>query len=193
MKKPMEFLNLGSLITYKDEAGQECCLGQLMDFAGHGVFDPTLGKVDVSSEHVKAHNEALDGAMLKGLDENCQVGQGGTFYYIGGKVQTWLGAVVSQVVNCTGKSITFYRGGRAFRGRLQKDADCFNFRRIGDSRISTVFLGLDHNWSGRGRPVLWESMVFGGKLDQEQDRCSGSREQAEVMHARMVERVKGKL
>jgi hypothetical protein len=43
----------------------------------------------------------------------------------------------------------------------------------------------------KGNPVvLWETMVFGGKLDQEQDRCSGSREQAEAMHARMVERVK---
>lgn len=60
---------------------------------------------------------------------------------------------------------------------------------IGDSKISTVFLALDHAWNG-GPPVLWETMVFGGTLDQEQDRCSGSREQAEAMHARMVERVK---
>jgi hypothetical protein len=56
---------------------------------------------------------------------------------------------------------------------------------IGESWISTVFLGIDHNW-GEGPPVLWETMVFGGALDQEQDRCSGSREQAEAMHARMV-------
>lgn len=60
---------------------------------------------------------------------------------------------------------------------------------IGDSRISTVFLGIDYSLDG-GAPVLWETMVFGGKLDQEQDRCSGSREQAEAMHRRMVERVK---
>ena len=60
---------------------------------------------------------------------------------------------------------------------------------IGNSKISTVFLGLDHAFGG-GAPVLWETMVFGGKLDQEQDRCSGSREQAEAMHARMVEKVK---
>lgn len=61
---------------------------------------------------------------------------------------------------------------------------------IGDSRISTVFLGLDHNYSAGGAPVLWETMVFGGALDREQDRCSGSREQAEAMHVQMVERVK---
>lgn len=59
----------------------------------------------------------------------------------------------------------------------------------GDIRVSTVFLGMDHSWSG-GPPVLWETMVFGGKLDQEQDRCSGNREQAEAMHAKMVCRVK---
>lgn len=65
------------------------------------------------------------------------------------------------------------------------------YEKIGDVRISTVFLGSDHNW-GDGPPVLWETMVFchGHPLDQEQDRCSGSREQAEAMHAKMVERVR---
>ena len=61
---------------------------------------------------------------------------------------------------------------------------------IGESRISTLFLGLDHNYSGTGAPILWETMVFGGPLDQEQDRCSGSKEQAQAMHAAMVKRVK---
>jgi hypothetical protein len=60
---------------------------------------------------------------------------------------------------------------------------------IGPSMVSTVFLGLDHNWSD-GPPILWETMVFGGKLDQEQNRCSGNKEQAEAMHHDMVERVK---
>ena len=39
--------------------------------------------------------------------------------------------------------------------------------RIADSLVSTVFLGLDHNLSGSGPPVLWETMVFGGVLDHE--------------------------
>lgn len=64
---------------------------------------------------------------------------------------------------------------------------------IGDSMVSTVFLGIDHNWSGQGPPVLWETMVFGGILDMEQDRCSGSREQAEAMHAKMVAKVNQKI
>src|SRR6266481_6098484 len=62
--------------------------------------------------------------------------------------------------------------------------------RIGDSEISTVFLGLDHNFGAEGPPVLWETMVFGGKLNGEEDRCGGSREQAEAMHQAMVQRVK---
>ena len=35
--------------------------------------------------------------------------------------------------------------------------------------VSTVFLGLDHNW-GDGPPLLFETMVFGGEHDEEQER-----------------------
>lgn len=41
---------------------------------------------------------------------------------------------------------------------------------MGVSVVSTVFLGCDHNWSGEGPPVLFETMVFGGPLDEEQVR-----------------------
>ena len=62
---------------------------------------------------------------------------------------------------------------------------------IGESRVSTVFLGIDHSFSfQKHSPVLWETMVFGGKMDQEMDRCSGSLEQAQEMHNRMVKMVK---
>lgn len=60
---------------------------------------------------------------------------------------------------------------------------------IGDSTISTVFLGVNHSFAS-GAPVVWETVVFCGKLNQERKLCSGSREQAEAMHARMVEKVK---
>jgi len=64
---------------------------------------------------------------------------------------------------------------------------------IGDSRISTVFLGFDHSlktdpWF-EGEPILFETMVFGGELDGEQVRCS-TWEQAEEMHKHMCEQVK---
>jgi hypothetical protein len=62
--------------------------------------------------------------------------------------------------------------------------------KIGRSKVSTVFLLLNHNYARHGPPVLWETMVFGGSLSDEQDRCSGSREQAMAMHERMVRRVK---
>lgn len=42
-------------------------------------------------------------------------------------------------------------------------------RRRGGVAVSTVFLGLDHAWTS-GPPVLWETMIFGGVLDQEQSR-----------------------
>jgi hypothetical protein len=41
-----------------------------------------------------------------------------------------------------------------------------------DVSVSTVFLGFDHNFSGRGPPVLWETMIFGGRHDQYQERYS---------------------
>jgi len=62
---------------------------------------------------------------------------------------------------------------------------------IGESRVSTVFLGLDHNFMGDGPPILWETMVFGGHMDSEQDRCSGTINDAEDMHLRMVKKVEG--
>ena len=58
---------------------------------------------------------------------------------------------------------------------------------IGDSEISTVFLGLDHSFGG-GSPLLFETMVFGGKLDGEMDRYSTWNE-AVLGHKAMAERV----
>lgn len=54
--------------------------------------------------------------------------------------------------------------------------------------VSTVFLGLDHNFLQDGPPVLWETMVFGGPLDGKMDRYT-SRQAAEEGHARWVKRV----
>lgn len=46
---------------------------------------------------------------------------------------------------------------------------------IQDAMISTVFLGLDHAWGG-GSPVLFETMIFGGKHDDYQDRYTSLEE-----------------
>ena len=37
-------------------------------------------------------------------------------------------------------------------------------------RISTVWLGLDHNWRESGPPHLFETIIFGGPCAQDQDR-----------------------
>jgi hypothetical protein len=54
-------------------------------------------------------------------------------------------------------------------------------------KVSTVFLGLDHQF-GNGEPLLFETMVFGGPLDGEQDRYS-TREAALAGHESTVLRV----
>jgi hypothetical protein len=63
---------------------------------------------------------------------------------------------------------------------------------IGNVRISTVFLGLDHSFVDDEPPVLWETMVFGGEHDHDMDRCSGTREQAQAMHEKMLAKIRQK-
>ena len=63
---------------------------------------------------------------------------------------------------------------------------------INDSiEVSTVFLGLDHNYCG-GKPVLFETMVFRDGHGDEMDRCC-TWEEAEAMHEKVVRQVKGEL
>lgn len=58
----------------------------------------------------------------------------------------------------------------------------------GGVEVSTVFLGLDHNFADSGPPILFETMVFGGKMDQESSRYS-TWEEAEAGHRAMVMKV----
>lgn len=59
---------------------------------------------------------------------------------------------------------------------------------IGDILVSTVFLGLDHSWTPGGKPVLWETMIFGGEHDQYQERYT-SHEDALEGHKKALELV----
>lgn len=63
---------------------------------------------------------------------------------------------------------------------------------IGEARISTVFLGLDHNHSWpNGTPILFETMIFGGEHDDFQERyCTW--DEAEAGHKIAVDLVEGK-
>jgi len=54
--------------------------------------------------------------------------------------------------------------------------------------ISTVFLGINMNPFGKGPPILFETMVFGGVLDQEIRRYA-TRAEAYAGHQEMCRRV----
>jgi len=122
-----------SLITIK---GTNECLGDLIHFEGKGTYDPSHGRVPVSKEEAAIHNAALDEARLKGMDENCEIGQGSFAYFIDGKVQTFIGSLISDRVTVTGnqrKTVYFTRAGKRYSGRLpwgEMAGDAFNFRRV---------------------------------------------------------------
>ena len=59
---------------------------------------------------------------------------------------------------------------------------------VGETMVSTVFLGINHNWAGNKPPILYETLVFGGPLDQEMCRYH-TRDAAEAGHEAMVKRV----
>jgi hypothetical protein len=54
----------------------------------------------------------------------------------------------------------------------------------GGPTVSTVFLGMNHNW-GNGPPLLFETMIFGGEHDEYQERYA-TREEAIEGHERAV-------
>ena len=58
--------------------------------------------------------------------------------------------------------------------------------------VSTVFLVLNHNHSLKGKPILFESMIFNGELNQSMNRYCTWKE-AEEGHQKMVELVKNNL
>lgn len=67
-----------------------------------------------------------------------------------------------------------------------------DYRRValtekGGVQVSTVFLGLNHAWRASEPPMIFETMIFGGEHDQDQDRCS-TWEEAEAMHKRMCKK-----
>lgn len=81
--------------------------------------------------------------------------------------------------------------------RWTKLFEDFEYRRIAETHIrdvwvSTVWLGLDHAWLPHNRPLIFETMVFGGDMDGEMGRC-GSESEARVMHEEFVKLVKERL
>lgn len=52
-----------------------------------------------------------------------------------------------------------------------------------NTKVSTVFLGIDHSFGYGGPPVLFETMIFGGEQDGYQERCC-TYDEAIAMHAK---------
>lgn len=77
------------------------------------------------------------------------------------------------LVNGKIKQATMMEWSVWFNDLKQRQVD---FTKIGDVDVSTVCLGLDHGVifdnMMEHRPILFESMIFGGKLDQFQWRYS---------------------
>lgn len=131
-KTQPELRHRGSLITTTDpDDGRERCLGYLMAFEGKGVYEPSLGRVEVTSGDADIHNACLSRAEIEGLDKNCEVGMYGMFYANreARTVKTFSGDLVSAKVQINGSVLTFERNGMTFRGRLGKDC-LFRFKRI---------------------------------------------------------------
>lgn len=55
--------------------------------------------------------------------------------------------------------------------------------------VSTVFIGINHRFLGNGPPLLFETMIFGGPLDQDQWRYS-SWDDAEAGHHAAVSKAR---
>lgn len=60
---------------------------------------------------------------------------------------------------------------------------------IGEVRVSTVFLAIDHSFMG-GEPILWETMTFGPEPWDERQWRYHTRAAALAGHAAVVEAVR---
>jgi len=64
---------------------------------------------------------------------------------------------------------------------------------VGEVAVSTVFYGyirltgLDHSFDGKV-PTLYETMIFGGEYDGEQERCA-TKEEAKAQHDAWVKKL----
>lgn len=54
----------------------------------------------------------------------------------------------------------------SFELRHTKDYKQVAFEDMGEVHVSTVWLGLNHNMTGIGPPLIFETMIFGGPHDR---------------------------
>jgi len=63
---------------------------------------------------------------------------------------------------------------------------------IFDSFVSTIFLGINHNFDDTKKPLLFETMIFGGERDGLQERFT-TYDEALNRHNEIVSELKSKL
>lgn len=56
-------------------------------------------------------------------------------------------------------------------------------------RISTVLLGIDHNWSREGKPIIFETMVFSNDWKGVYMERYATKKEALEGHKRIVENI----
>src|SRR5439155_139559 len=98
-------------MTHRDKR-RERCFGYMFEFPGHGIFEPTFGRLDVSSEDAKTHNQLLSQGEIAGLDQNCAVGMGGIFYAKKENGQTIVATWLGEVVTMAGEQCDFNKRDR---------------------------------------------------------------------------------
>lgn len=79
--------------------------------------------------------------------------------------------------------------GWAYFCEFQRERRIIARTEIGEIAVSTVFLGMDRSWF-QGPPVTFESMIFGGPFDNEQQRYV-TKAEALAGHADLVARCQG--
>jgi hypothetical protein len=80
--------------------------------------------------------------------------------------------------------------GEFFRWFAVPENRVVGYEETDDWAVSTVFLGLDQNKSGRGAPQYFETRVFDGPLDG-QSRFHATWAEAEAGHREMVGQMAG--
>jgi len=76
-----------------------------------------------------------------------------------------------------------------WRDYFDNNSNLVKKKQIGDAYISTVFLGIDHSGNLDGKPLLFETMVFGGEYDRHQERYY-TYEEAVEGHKKIVSAIK---
>jgi hypothetical protein len=80
-----------------------------------------------------------------------------------------------------GEPISMEEWSRLFRDMTYKVVEKTH---VGDAEVSTVWIGADHGF-GEGPPIIFETLIFGGALDQVGARYS-TEEEARAGHEKFV-------